>query len=150
MDRIVRSAEAVVRTPTLGASPERERSFAEVAAVTHAARVLAERIQAIAILAATHSGRTAHLLSMERTDIPIFAFSPVADVCRRLALWWGIVPVQQALERSDIGTAEGITKHLHHIGVGREDDWVVVVEVHHGNGDKPIGVVAHHLLGVPK
>ena len=30
-------------------------------------------------------------------DTPIYAFSPDAQVCRRLALWWGVTPVHQAL-----------------------------------------------------
>jgi pyruvate kinase len=97
MDRIVRSAESAEADHLhVGrANDERPRGYA--AAVTHAARVLAEDLQASAIVGVTRSGLTAQLLSRGRARIPIFAFSPDEEVCRRLALWWGISPVHQQL-----------------------------------------------------
>jgi pyruvate kinase len=97
MDRIVRAAESseAVPTPIGRARDDRPRGYA--AAVTHAAGVLAEDLDASAIVGITRSGLTAELLSRGRARVPIFAFSPDAEVCRRLALWWGITPVHQHL-----------------------------------------------------
>jgi pyruvate kinase len=111
--------------------------------------VLAERIRAVAVVGVTRTGRTAHLLSKERTDVPIYAFSPDARVCRRLALWWGVVPIQHALQPGEVLSAERMTAQLRQAGVGGEGDRVVVVGVHDGGSDQPIGVVTHQLLSAP-
>jgi pyruvate kinase len=94
MDRIVRSAEA---TPSESASLIPRRESSHEAAITHAARVLAEDIQARAIVGLTRTGRTARLLSSGRASRPIYAFSPDQHVCNRLSLWWGVSPVFQAM-----------------------------------------------------
>jgi pyruvate kinase len=96
MDRIVRAAEAA-DTSTFQTAMREDHPQGEAAAVTHAARVLAEDLEACAIIGITRSGLTAELLSRGRARAPIFAFSPDARVCRRLALWWGITPVHQPL-----------------------------------------------------
>src|SRR5207302_7043311 len=87
MDRIVRAAESSdVMPSTLGrAHDDRPRGYA--AAVTHAARVLAEDLDASAILGVTRSGLTAEMLSRERARVPIYGFTPEEDVARRLAMW---------------------------------------------------------------
>ena len=77
--------------------------------------------------------------------MPIYAFNPSPAVCRRLALWWGVVPVQRALDRAHMGTAAGIATYLHQLGLEHAGAWVVVVDVHGGDGDMPVGVVAHHV-----
>ena len=51
-----------------------------------AARVLKAR----AIVAFTQSGFSARLISHQRPDVPIIAFTPTVDVRRRLALSWGV------------------------------------------------------------
>jgi pyruvate kinase len=97
MDRIVRSAEstaiASVTFPT-------RRDKSHEAAITHAARVLAEDLQARAIVGLTRTGRTARLLSSGRASCPTYAFSPDQRVCNRLSLWWGISPVFQPMGRT--------------------------------------------------
>ncbi|HEV7666016.1 MAG TPA: pyruvate kinase, partial [Chloroflexota bacterium] len=97
MDRIVRAAETpdTMSTNVGRARDERPRGYA--AAVTHAARVLGEDLDAAAIIGITRSGLTAEMLSRGRAGVPIFAFSPDDEVCRRLALWWGVTPVHQHL-----------------------------------------------------
>lgn len=97
MDRIVRSAEA---TPSDSASLIPRRESSHEAAITHAARVLAEDIQARAIVGLTRTGRTARLLSSGRASPPIYAFSPDPHVCNRLSLWWGVSPIVQAMGRT--------------------------------------------------
>lgn len=104
MDRIIREAET--DDAPARRSPSRERQpHGYAASVTRAARVLAEGLRASAIVGFTASGRTSQLLSGERPRMPIYSFSGDEHVCRRLALWWGITPVQyplaqQGLERN--------------------------------------------------
>ena len=83
----------------------------------------------------------------ERPRLPVYAFSPEADVCRRLALWWGIVPVHQPLALDEMLSAEAMGKHLVQTGAARPGDRVVVVAVHdEAREDRP-GVVAQVVLG---
>jgi pyruvate kinase len=147
MNRIVTAAESV-RTPSAPEPPgEVVADAGEADAVTHAASVLAERLGAAAIVGVTLSGLGAQLLSRERSSVPIYAFSPDSRVCRRLALWWGVTPVQHALGAGDNLSAERMTGHLLRTGAGRVDDWAVVVGVHEPGAGAAIGVLAHRVLG---
>jgi pyruvate kinase len=64
------------------------RSLARVA------RTVAEELACKLIVAFTESGTTAHLVSTYRPHPPIAAITPNLDTYRRLALWWGVVPVK--------------------------------------------------------
>ncbi|MCI4367042.1 MAG: pyruvate kinase [Thermoplasmata archaeon] len=66
------------------ASPER--------AVADAALRLARDLSARMIVTPTHSGRTARMVSGGRPRMPIVAISNHAEVRRRLALVWGVIP----------------------------------------------------------
>ncbi|MGH9172818.1 MAG: pyruvate kinase, partial [Vicinamibacterales bacterium] len=95
LDTIIRNAEAVPPLWTLPAPvPERPDHLPPLcdAAVTLAARAGAD-----AILAITHEGRTARLLAARRPRAPIYAITDAVEVARRLCLWWGVVPVVDAL-----------------------------------------------------
>ena len=58
------------------------------------ARTVAEELGCKLIVAFTESGTTAHLVSTYRPRPPIAAITPNADTYRRLALWWGVIPVK--------------------------------------------------------
>jgi pyruvate kinase len=59
-------------------------------AVSDAAAMAARVLKARAIVAFTQSGFSARLISHQRPDVPIIAFTPSMDVRRRLALSWGV------------------------------------------------------------
>jgi pyruvate kinase len=59
-------------------------------AVSDAAAMAARVLQAQAIVAFTQSGFSARLISQQRPDVPIIAFTPTTEVRRRLALSWGV------------------------------------------------------------
>jgi pyruvate kinase len=142
MDRIVRAAESA--DPPLCPAPAPDVHWATpVGAVTHAGRVLAEGIGAVAIATVTRSGRTAQLLSQERARLPVYAFTPDVGVCRKLALWRGIVPVHQPLGIEEMLSAESIGKHLVRMGGAQPGDRVVVVGMHDQSSENSPGVVAH-------
>jgi pyruvate kinase len=90
MSRIAVRAEQAVRDQ----EPVRRRRSSERVgfpeAVSHAAAMAANAIDARAIVAFTQSGFSARLISHERPDVPIIAFTPAAEVRRRLALSWGV------------------------------------------------------------
>jgi pyruvate kinase len=99
--RTVQTLDAIIRDAESGR--QREPSFhsgiADPAqALCEAAVTLAERGNARAIVAVTRSGSTARWLSALRPRAPIFATTDRDETARRLAIYWGVVPI-----RTDIG-----------------------------------------------
>jgi len=59
--------------------------------------MLANRDDAQAIVAVTRGGGTARRLSALRPRAPIFATTDRIEMARRLALYWGVVPICTAI-----------------------------------------------------
>ncbi len=89
MARIVHEAE---RGCIHAQRPDHPQSHSQ--ALARAAVLLAANTPLCAIAVFTQSGYSAHLVAKERPIVPILAFSDDALVCRRLALWWGVIPFQ--------------------------------------------------------
>ncbi len=90
MVRLALHAEQYLRLPPLPREGE-ALSFPEV--VSDAASLAARIIQAKAIVALTESGLTARLLSQDRPEVSILALTPYEETRRRMALYWGVVPI---------------------------------------------------------
>jgi pyruvate kinase len=91
MARIIEAAESSVREfprPTVQERLKVAETVAEL--VCHASRELHMRL----IVVFTHSGFTARLVSRYRPLVPIIAFSPEVATRRRLALIWGVRPME--------------------------------------------------------
>ena len=92
LDTIIREAES---TPPAARStviePPGPHDHAQ--ALCEAAVMLAARGDAQAIVAVTRGGGTARRLSALRPMAPIFATTDRNDMARKLALYWGVVPV---------------------------------------------------------
>ncbi len=99
MDRIIREAErSGLHWPAgTAASQERDR---EVHAVAHAAVDAAREWQARAIVIYTQTGTTARILSKLKPPCPILALAPSERTRRRMALYWGVVPMAMRFSRS--------------------------------------------------
>lgn len=81
--------EVPIRVP--GLAPE---LVGEVpAAIAQSACTIAEKVRAKLILCATSSGWTARLVAAMRPRVPIAAVTPRPEVCRRLSLVWGVIPL---------------------------------------------------------
>ncbi|HEU4403309.1 MAG TPA: pyruvate kinase [Candidatus Polarisedimenticolia bacterium] len=126
MDRIIRAAEeSGLRTP--GADEAPPRAAREVHAVAHAARDAAGQAGARAIVVYTQTGTTARLLSKLKPPCPIIAFAPSDAVRRRMALYWGVLPLAMRLARStDRMLADG-TRAILRAGILAAGQRVVVV-----------------------
>jgi pyruvate kinase len=66
------------------------RSLARVAST------VAEELDCKLIVAFTESGSTARLVSSYRPRAPVAAITYNEDTFRRLALWWGVIPVRSS------------------------------------------------------
>jgi pyruvate kinase len=90
MARIVASAEeSFPHDRYLGLTPGSGVSES----VAHAACVLADHLEAAAVVAPTSSGRTAAHVSRFRPRQPVIAVSPNETTVRRSTLYWGCEPV---------------------------------------------------------
>jgi pyruvate kinase len=92
LDAIIRETEstpwAISAQPLDPAAPKDHAQALCEAAVT-----LANRGDAQAIVAVTRGGGTARRLSALRPRAPIFATTDRVEMARRLAIYWGVVPV---------------------------------------------------------
>jgi pyruvate kinase len=61
-------------------------------ALARAAATLVANTAVCALVVFTQSGLSAHLVSKERPDVPILAFTDDETVYNQLALWWGVRP----------------------------------------------------------
>jgi pyruvate kinase len=61
-------------------------------AIVAAAVQSSNSLESSAIVAFTHTGSTARMISRLRPKPPIFAVSPFEWICRRLSIIWGVVP----------------------------------------------------------
>jgi pyruvate kinase len=151
MDRITRAAESAeqpARDPDRRRAADRRRD-GYAAAVTHAARVLAEDLEAAAIVGLTRSGRTAELLSRDRASVPIVAFSPDARTCRRLALWWGVTPVHHQLVKGLEASIASMTDHLIRCGIAQPGEVAVITGAHPFQSGTHTNFVKYEVLGRP-
>lgn len=64
--------------------------------LSRVARMVAEELDCRLIVVFTESGTTAHLASCYRPHSPISAVTFNDDTYRRLALWWGVIPLRMA------------------------------------------------------
>jgi pyruvate kinase len=93
MARILAAAEEDPSAPYAGRflEPPAHRAGRPDQHVVRAAVDLARQTEAEALVVFTRSGVSAVRMSKERPEAPIHAFAPSDDVCRRLALAWGVV-----------------------------------------------------------
>lgn len=134
MDKIAREAEK--RLPYETALSERRIWFEQKTEelISYNACLTAHSLNARAIIAFTESGSTAGRVSKYRPRTTIVAMTPEEIVCRRLMLYWGVLPVRIATPSSVAGlfaTASSIAKEL---GLAKRDDRVVIT------GGIPLGV----------
>jgi pyruvate kinase len=102
LDAIIRDAEMTpdhVSSPTPArlslVSARQPNDHAD--ALCEAAVMLAKRGDAQAIVAVTRGGGTARRLSALRPPAPIFATTDRVEMARRLAVYWGVVPICTAI-----------------------------------------------------
>ena len=82
---------------------------------------MANHLDAAAIIALTETGFTSRLISKYRPDCPILAITSSRQVVSRLAMNWGVLPIQYDGEGSDkdkVAYAIKRAKDLNYLGEG--------------------------------
>jgi len=94
MGRVLAATErSLARTLALATvdSMEVEGGLTDILAV--GATMIGREVGDAVFVAATESGRTARFLSKSRPSTAILGLSPSQEVLRRMALYWGVIPV---------------------------------------------------------
>ena len=109
MARIIEAAEGSIQEFPRPV-PQEKLKVAETVAelVCHASREL--HMKLIAVF--THSGFTARLISRYRPQVPIIALTPEAETLRRMALIWGVLPLETRDQQRVDTLAEATEKKL--------------------------------------
>ena len=128
MDRIDRQTESSA-SAELSLSAERTSGTAGARehALAGAACRVASQLGASGIAAFTVSGRTARYISQRRPQIPIFALTPNRTTLNRMALLWGVCPVELAVFGNTDEMIEQGEQRLLDLGLAEVGDTMVCV-----------------------
>jgi len=129
MARIVETTEAGqvrlphdLRRPPLGHSPRTHGG-----AIAAAASLVAQSIDATALVAFTQTGDTVRRLARLQCDLPLLAFTPDPQVRNQLTLSWGVETFLAPLVRHTDEMFRQVDKELVELGRARPGDHVVIV-----------------------
>jgi pyruvate kinase len=95
--------------------------------IAKAAAEVAERVGAAYLVAFTQSGDSARRLSRYRGEIPVLAFTPLAEVRSQLALTWGVETFKTSPVEHTDEMVRQVDEALLRIGRVREGDLVVII-----------------------
>ena len=121
MGRIALEAEQAPRPAFTSPSSDQAHQMAL------AARDLAKRLSARAIIVFTRSGRSAQVMSHQRPARPIYSFTDDPGVCRLAALWYGVTPIITALGDDFTAMVESGIAELRSRGLVEPGDRVVAL-----------------------
>ncbi|MPZ30781.1 MAG: pyruvate kinase [Rhodospirillales bacterium] len=94
MDRILKSVEADPLYRRLMDASRHEPEATTADAISAAARQCAHTLSAAAIVTYTTTGSTTLRAARERPDVRILCLTPKLETARRMALAWGVHPIQ--------------------------------------------------------
>lgn len=146
MNRIIEYTEKNYKTfSSFRKEQEGEADFPE--AVADAACRAAEDIRARCIVAFTHSGFTARLVSKFRPSVPIIAFTPFERIRRIMSLYWGVRPeIMKTLSSTDEMIKE-VEDSLIKRGLARRGDRIVITASIPVFGSGRTNMVKLHRIG---
>ncbi len=134
MDRIARQIEQSIDYWQRFQNSRYEMAPSVANAISHATCTTAMDLNAAAIVAVTHSGRTARLISRFRPKCPVIATTVSRRSQRQLCLSWGIFPyLVDEVGSTDAMFELGISK-ARESGAARDGDVIVIT------GGTPIGM----------
>ena len=93
MDRIIRATEKDDESGSYKIGARNVDEYTTADAITLSARRIAEVLDCSLAVAYTKTGSTARRLSRDRPHCPVIAATPDPQVARKLALFWGLLPV---------------------------------------------------------
>jgi pyruvate kinase len=94
--------------------------------VSHSTAQLARELGVQAVVVRSREGTSARVIAASRPAAPVVAMSPNASVCRRLSLFWGVLPCLIGPEDFDqpAGAARRLVREL---GLAKVGDVILLV-----------------------
>jgi len=133
MDRIARQTEGYLWTHGAFGSftaEEREPPIPFGDAVARATALLSRDLLVRAIVAISRSGMSAATVSAARPAAPVLAVSSLAATCRRMSLYWGMIPMLAA--ESELDEPVALTRRLAAVhDLAAPGDYVLMVRGFH-------------------
>ncbi len=148
MADIVKEAEqspAYGRYEGLGSIAEGVAAFAS--ATAEAAVDTADRLDLKAIVAFTESGTTARLVSKYRPDADVYAFTPIPETFRRMAMFGSIIPMMLDRVNSTDEMIAVAEAELVRLGIASDGDGVVMIAGVPPNQRSSTNVMKLHVIG---
>ncbi len=127
MDRIVARVEQDEEWRAASAAARLAPEPTAAGAIAAASRQVAETISAKAIAAFSHSGSTTLRVARERPEVPVVGFTPMLSTARRLALVWGVHPIQIEETHTMSETVVSATSICRREGFAARGEEIVVV-----------------------
>jgi pyruvate kinase len=146
MHRIAVATEPLAATfaPQAQGASQLPLSHPITGAVTFAAARIAEQLKARLIVVATVTGRSALEVSQQRTPVPILGVSTSPAILRRMALYWGVIPLTGA-PVDDEGMLEFLTTRGGRNRDIRIGDRIVMVAGTRGSDGRHNAVIVHEI-----
>ncbi len=126
MSRIIERAERSPAYQSLPSPVAAGESQSVPEAVAEAAGSAARELGAAAIAVFTQSGGTARVVAKFRPITPVYAFTPMESVRRRLALVWGIRPRDVAMLPGTDDMIDAVVRGLVREGAVKRGDLIVI------------------------
>lgn len=144
MHRIALATEGVYPIPRAAEKPDSITAGVHeiTEATAHAAAWLAAEVRAKLVVVATASGRTALVLSKNRSRVPTVGVSDSETTLRRMCLYWGVIPLPGAPTADHTALVQHITQWGKDRGVLAAGDRLVILA---GTG---LAMTAHNMLVV--
>ncbi len=128
MSRIARQTETLLKEKGMTSRVNATSTLRLVTtAVAHSTAMLANELNARLVVLWTQVGNTARLLSKCRLNRPIVGLSPDESVCRRMSMYFGVVPVQMKRKKRTLDMINDVDKMLLQKNLVDVGDLIVVV-----------------------
>ncbi|HVA00660.1 MAG TPA: pyruvate kinase [Terriglobia bacterium] len=127
MSRIICAAEGAQRLSAFQEAQRRAEILNVPEGICESVAHMATELNLKAIAVFTQSGSSARLISKYRPRVPVYAFSPLHNVLRRTALYWGVTPVHMSRVQSTDRMVEGAARRLQELGVVAPGDVIAVI-----------------------
>jgi pyruvate kinase len=137
MNEIACNAESTLEHSGIFRARMDEERHTVTDAISAAAVVVAQRLDASAILAATSSGSTARMISRYRPKTPIIGVTTRPETYRRLSLSWGVIPILAPMQETIEDTLDTSFNAARDAGLVQPGDTVVLT------GGLPVGEPGH-------
>ncbi len=125
MARVIEHVETQALDKLVKLKPQTRISVAR--AMTSAAITVGEFIEAKYLIAFSETGRSARLMAMHRSQIPILAYTPLPRVFRQLSLIWGVTAYLVGLVEHTDEMVDKVDKDLLEHALAETGELVVVV-----------------------